>query len=438
MAELKQSFSLRAVAAAVGMVCTFMLTVIVVRTLDHRDAASFFAILAALSIGPLIGRLGLGQNVTRLIPAEQNNDKRRVIAGTHLRATALLTIPSAPVVAFFATAGLVGHGDFLLAYLLTSAVIIIESLRLMLSDIFAAVGNVPASVATMHYIRSTMVLPVVGLLAFTLTRPTLTVLLSAYVAVALLQFLVALFYSRDVVALSKSAGFDSVRAAIGNGTKLFILELSWFLMMTGTIWLANVAFSAEAATHYSAAATIAGQVTILESLAALAITPPAARLWAEGKKADVVRLLSNVATVNTLVTSGMVAALFAFGGLALQVAYGPAVRDASVILAVMAASGVVQAALNANITLLIISGHLYEVARTAVILLAFALPCSITAAYLGGPLPLAISASASVAMLSIAEWMTARRVLDEAPHPHRHVITAVRELLQRPSPAAAP
>ena len=41
----------------------------------------------------------------------------------------------------------------------------------MLSDIFAAVGRVAASVATMHYIRSTMVLPVIGLVAITLESP---------------------------------------------------------------------------------------------------------------------------------------------------------------------------------------------------------------------------------------------------------------------------
>ena len=64
--------------------------------------------------------------------------------------------------AFFATAGLIGHGDFIAAFLLTTAIIVIETLRLMLSDIFAAFGRVSASVATMHYIRSTMVLPVVG------------------------------------------------------------------------------------------------------------------------------------------------------------------------------------------------------------------------------------------------------------------------------------
>jgi len=243
--ELLRSFWWRVAAAAAGMGSTFALTVIAVRTLDHEEAAGFFAILAALGIGPSIGRLGLGPNVIRLIPAEPDREQRRVIAGIHLRVTALLTLSTAPIVAAFATAGLIGHGNFLAAFLLTSAIIVIETLRMMLSDIFAAVGRIPASVATTHYIRSTMVLPVVGLVAITLQRPTLTILLGAYVVVAAVQFAIALWFARRDVAVLTSAGVASLREAIGKGTRLYSLELSGFLIMPATIWLANTAFALD-------------------------------------------------------------------------------------------------------------------------------------------------------------------------------------------------
>ena len=42
--------------------------------------------------------------------------------------------------------------------------------------------------------------------------------------------------------------------------------------------------------------TIATQVTLFEGLAALAVMPPAARLWAAGRKREVVRLLSDLST----------------------------------------------------------------------------------------------------------------------------------------------
>ncbi|SIR63222.1 MATE family efflux transporter [Williamsia sterculiae] len=426
--ELRSSFSWRTIAAAVGMVATFLLTVVVVRTLDARDASAFFAVLAALSIGPLIGRLGLGPNVIRLIPAEPDHESRRRAAGTHLFATFLLSSASAPVVALCATAGLIGHGDFVIVLILTTVVIVVESVRLMLSDIFAAYGRVGASVGTMHYIRSAIVLPVIGLLAVTLERPTLALLLSAYAIVATVQLLVALWIARQDVGYTKIFGVSTLKTAIYSGTRLFSLELSAFLMMSGTIWLASAAFSPVTATHYSAAATIASQVTILESLTALAVTPPAARLWAAGKKTEVVRTLSNAATLNTLVTIVVVIVMAAFSGFFLQIAYGQGMKSAALLLVILAISGIFQAALNVNIAILIISNHLREVSRTATLVLIAFVPCALAAAYFGGPVALAITSSAGVAALSVAEALTAKHSLPRAPHAHLGVARAVREL----------
>lgn len=438
-AELRHSFVLRVGAAAVGTVATFLLTVVVVRSLDARDTATFFAILAGLSIGSIVGRLGLGPNAIRLIPSEPNPENRRLIAGAHLRATVLLTLVSAPVVALCATWGLVGHGNFVPALLLTAAVIIIESIRMMLSDIFAAYGRVLASVATMHYVRSAMVVPVVALVAWAIERPSLLDLLAAYACVSGAQLLVALWLARRDVAIFGPGGHTSIRTAINSGARLFSLDLSAFMMMSGSIWLANGFFPAGTAIGYSAAATIAMQVTLLESLAALAVTPPAARLWATGRKEEVVRLLSSLATVNTVVVIVVVVALACFGDFALEVAYGPNMKDAAWLLVVLACGGIAQGAFGVNISLLIICGRIVEVARTAVIVLAVVLPCSIAAAAFGGPMPLAIVSACGMATLSVCEWLTARKYLEHAPHPRLNLVAAIRELASeksRLSPAA--
>jgi O-antigen/teichoic acid export membrane protein len=429
--ELRHSFSLRVAAAGVGMIATFLLTVIVVRSLDPRDTAAFFAILAALQIGSVVGRLGLGPNVIRLIPSEPDAHNRKVIAGTHLRATVLLTIVSAPVIAACATVGLIGHGDFIPCLALTTAMIAIETVRMMLSDIFAAVGRVRASVATMHYIRSMMVVPVIALVAMISPHPTLITMLYTYAAVAGVQLLIALWVARSAVTISGSRGLGAVRKAIDAGTRLFSLDLTGFVLVSGTIWLANAAFHPLTATHYSAAATIAGQVTILESLAALAVTPPAARLWALGRKREVVRMLSNLATVNVAVTLLVVAVLAAGGDEALEFAYGPSMRDANILLVILAIGGVFQAAFGVNISLLIIAGHINELSRTALVVLVIALPALVAAAFIAGPMALAITSSCGFAALWIAGWLTANRQLDQAPRPHRHLVRAIRELVSR-------
>jgi O-antigen/teichoic acid export membrane protein len=170
-------------------------------------------------------------------------------------------------------------------------------------------------------------------------------------------------------------------------------------------------------------------VTLLESLAALAVTPPAARLWAAGRRDEVVRLLSSLATINTVVVVLVVLAFAAFGDVALEIAYGPEMRGAMWLLVVLACGGIAQGAFGVNISLLIICGRINEVSRTALGVLAVFLPCAVAAAFLGGPMQLAIVSACGMAALSVCEWFTARRCLDRAPHPRLNPVLAVRELV---------
>lgn len=439
-AELRRSFTWRVLAAATGLVSALLLSVVTVRALDAREAATFFAVLAALSVGPLVGRLGLGPNVIRLVAAEADPEARRQIAGAHLRATFLLSSLSSPVIALIGCNGLIGHSNFVPAFLITSALILIESTRLMISDIFAATGKVAASVATMHYVRSFLTLLFVVIVVFAVGRPSLVAVLATYLAAAFIQFVVALRHARTDIAIFRFSGglSSTLRNTLGQGTQLFSLEFSQFMMMQGTVWLATTAFSSEEATQYAVAVTLGMQVTLLEGLISLAIIPPAARLWAAGHRAQVVRMLSNAATLTTVVIVVVVAMLAVFGAFAIEVAYGAAMRPASTMLLILAAGGIFQAMFAVNIAILIVSGNVAATARTAVVVLCVSLPCAIAAAVFGGHLALAIVTSLSVAAMAICQWLTARRTLGLAPRAHHHLIRAVRELRSDPQDEAEP
>jgi O-antigen/teichoic acid export membrane protein len=429
--ELRRSFAWRTFAAAAGMASTFLLSVIIVRSLDLHEAAAFFAILASVSFGPLIGRLGLGHNVIRLMRAEPAAEVRRQIAATHLFATMLLTSVSAPVIALIGCHALLGHDNFWPVFVLTTVLIAVESARLMVSDIFAAAGRVRASVATMHYVRTLLTLPLVAMVVFAVHRPSLTAVLAAYLAVSVVQFTVALVHARhDVAPFGLSTGIATLRTAFRQGMLLFSLDLSEFLLKQGTIWLAAIAFSPLAATQYSAAVALAMQVTVLESLCGLAVAPPAARLWAAGKKDQVVRMLSNAATLNTLVAVVAVVFLAILGPFVLELAYGSEMRPASTMLVIVAASGIFQAAFDGSITLLIAGGRITAAARTAIGVMVIALPCAVAAAWLGGPMPLAVVVLLGVAAKSICQWLTARSLVQSPPRAHLHVVRATRELMR--------
>jgi O-antigen/teichoic acid export membrane protein len=411
------------------MASTLLLSVVVVRNLDAQEAATFFAILAALSFAPKIGCLGMGPNIIRLLPLESDPGVRRQLAGTHLRASLLLSGVSAPLIAFVGCNALIGHTDFLPIFILATLLIVIESLRLMLSDIYAAVGHVRASVATMHYVRSMLVLPFVTIVLVFMGRTSLLAVVSSYLAVALVQFVFALVHSRHHVAIFRASfPWSTIQQAIGQGAQLASLDLSEFMVMQGTIWLATATLSPVVATQYAAAVTLAMQVTVLESLAALAASAPAARLWAAGKKDQVVRMLSNASTLSTVVVLVFVAALAVFGPDVLELAYGPAMRPAATLLLIIAIGGICQAFCKSSMIYLMVSGHLAAAARTAIILTLVAAPAAVAAALLSGPIALAVVTSVSVAAMSLFQWLTARVILGRAPNAHFRVLRAAREL----------
>lgn len=435
--ELRRSFLWRFVAAAGGMASTLLLTVVAVRTLDSHEAATFFAVLAALSFGSKIGCLGMGPNVIRLVASEADPIASRRIAGTHLQAAFLLSCLSAPVIAFIGCNGLLGDSVFLPAFGITTAIIVIESTRLMISDIFTGAGRVKASVATMHYVRSLVVLPFVALAVFVLDDPSLLALLATYLAVAAVQFVIAVVHvNRDALIFGSTGGIATLRKAVKDGSKLFSLDLSEFMILQGTIWLATAVFPPAVATQYAAAVTLAMQVVVLESLSGLAVAAPTARLWAAGKKDEVVRMLSNAATLSAAVVVLVVALLAVLGEFVVEIAYGPELKPAATMLLILAAGGIVQASFKRSITMLVVSGEITAAARTATSLMLLALPCAVAAAVYGGPIALAVVASCSVAVMDIGLWATARKVLGRAPCAHFHVIRAIRYLAYQPDPEA--
>jgi O-antigen/teichoic acid export membrane protein len=433
--ELRSSFLWRVGAAAGGMASTLLLTVVAVRSLSHQEAATFFAILAALSFGSKIGCLGMGPNVIRLVAAETDAGERRKIAGTHLRAAFLLSGLTAPLIAFIGCNGLFGHPVFLPAFVMTTILIVIESARLMISDIFAAEGRVRASVATMHYVRSLLVLPFVVIAVYALNDPSLLAVLATYLAVAAIQFLIAVAQVNRYASLfGSTGGIATLRKAVKEGTQLFSLDLAEFMIMQGTIWLATAVFTPSVATQYAAAVTLAMQVTIFESLAALSVVAPATRLWAVGKKDEVIRMLSNAATLSTAVVIVIFLSLLLGGPLLLKVAYGPAMEPAATMLVILAAGGIVQVSAKRSVTVLIVSGRITAAARTATTLMILTVPCAVAAAVYGGPLMLAVVTAVGIGALAVGQLVTARRTLGLAPHASFNVLAAARYLAHLSGP----
>ncbi|MGY2078760.1 lipopolysaccharide biosynthesis protein [Modestobacter sp. SYSU DS0657] len=417
--EVRRSFGLRMVVAVLGLVATFLTSVLAVRALDARPAAGFLAILGALMLGPMVGRLGLGQSAIRAIAAATGPAEIAVQVVAHLRAVAVLSLLTAPGVAWLATA--VVQDDRGRVVLLVAAMIVLETVRLTVSDVYAALGRIPWSVAATHHSRSILALLAMGVVVLLQGgETTLLTLLTVYAAVSLV--LLAVVVGR-LPLRSRGAGrrwWAPMLAAVAAGAWLFTVELGAFLVGRGDVWLAGWAFGAQDALQYSTASVLAMQVTVLEGLANIAIAPVAARMWAAGDRARVFRLLSASATLSTAVTVLAVAAAWLLGPQALAL-YGDGLGDAAPYLGVLATGGLGMAVCGSCAVLLVVTGNGRAAAGSVAVAMLVAVPAAVLAARLGGPLPLAVASAVATALLFGSYVLTCRRTFGRAPLPTRHL-----------------
>lgn len=429
--ELRRSFSLRVLTAVGGLLSTFVTLGLVSRYLSAEDAAVYLGVLAALMLGPMLGRFGLGQNVLRTIGQESDLGRRRHVAGTHLRIALFLTALTAPFVAVITTIRLAGDGGrFVVVAALTASLVILETVRLMASDVFAATSRVVASVATTHHVRSILALPLVAALVRLVDQPTLTDVLLVYLAAGAFPLLaVGLAAIREISLWTRPAN-GAVTSALRAGFALFTVDAGLFLVGRGDVWLANAVFSDIEAQRYSTASTVAFQAMVLQGLASLAITPIAARMWASGERADLLRLLRAVATLTTASTVAAIVALAVVGRPLLDL-LGKGLAQGYPLLVVLAVGGLGQAVFGMNITLLIAQGRLRRAAGAAGAALLAVVPVAVVAALAWGPLGLAVATAFAMIAYSGGLWLAVRPLVagigQRAALPGWNLVQALRD-----------
>ena len=433
--EVRRSFGLRMAVAVLGLLATLLTSVLAVRTLDDRSATGFLAILGALMLGPLFGRLGLGQNAIRTIAAAATPAEVAAQVLAHLRAVALLSLVTAPFVAWVAT--VVVRDDRALVVALVVAMIVLEALRLTVSDVYAALGRITWSVAATHHSRSILALLVMGVVVLVQGGDTtLVTLLTVYAATSLA--LLAVTAARlPLRARERGARWWApMLVAVAAGAWLATVELGAFLVGRGNVWIAGWAFPTDQALLFSTASVLAMQVTVLEGLANIALTPVAARLWAAGQRDRVFALLSASATVSTTITLVLSAGTWLLAPEVLKI-YGDGLGDAAPYLSIMATGALGMSLFGSCAVLLVVTGNGRIAASSVVVATLITVPGAVLAAQLGGPLALSIASAAAMVILFGSYTIACRRAFGRVPLPGFHLRRSPLVLAGR-EPAAGP
>jgi O-antigen/teichoic acid export membrane protein len=412
--ELRRSLSWRLLVAAVGTVATFALTTVVARTLPPAEVTVFYALLAALMIGPILGRFGLNQWAVRdlaSVRTRQELGAAVALGRHHTRSAAIPAALAAPVISLLFIAG-VSHGRINPWWAVVASVILFgETWRLAMSDVMTGLGQTGWAAALAHQVRAIAVTLAVALHLVVwpgeLDLDRLLVLM-AVVTGSLASAGLYRLWTMPATPSGRPRQLDLL-ALIRRGFPFLVVDLIVVVVARGDVWLAAPTLSEQTAARYGTASVIASQIGIPIGLASLALAPVVAGTVAQGRLDDVERAVRSLATVVAWLLIPGLAVVVVVGRPMLELIYGAPYGAAFPFLVVLMVGNVALALLGAGPVVLLMSGRHWEAMVVAVSWFAFAGPAAIVAAVVGGPMALAVASALTTVglygLLAVTTWI---------------------------------
>lgn len=280
--EVSRSFIARAMAAVVGGLATLALSVFARRNLSPADFSYFIVFLSGLFVGPLLARFGSGSRALRELSAYVAADETRH-AGTAIRSTVVDNLPFALLFSVLTTVWVAfGSGSSVATLVLVFVSLVTESLRLLLSDVMAALRRTGWAAALGHQLRTLGSVLIYGLVLFSGGGKTVLAFVGSVAASSVLLLIVAVIGIHRAAPIGRWRKPSSLLMSARLGLPFVLVELGLFVIARGDVWLANRYLGAQAA-NYATASFVAMQLAIPAGLAGHAVSPSVARYWHLGE-----------------------------------------------------------------------------------------------------------------------------------------------------------
>lgn len=281
-AEVSRSFFWRAVAALIGGAATLALSVFARRHLPPTDFAHFIVFLSGLFVGPLLARFGSGSRALREL-SESVAFGETGRAGTAIRTTIIDTLAFTILFSTLTTAWVVfGAGVSVAAKALVFVSLVTESLRLLLSDVMAALRRTGWAAALGHQLRTVGSLAIYAIMILVGHGKTLVAFFGSVAASSVLLLIVGGLATRRAAPVGQWRRPSNFAKSAQLGLPFVLVELGLFVIARGDVWLAN-RYLGEQAPNYATASFLAMQLGIPAGLAGHAVSPSIARFWHLGE-----------------------------------------------------------------------------------------------------------------------------------------------------------
>ena len=338
-----------------GIASTILVNILLARVMSPADFGNFVLVTSVMALGQLRGhgrREYRGGQVCRrkfrqerFCPRTSNAVTRvcAVVCGTavvaaltwaalHGGGLALLGLPSSRLLA-----GIIVVGLALLALLQIAG----ESLRglqeIRLASLFSG-GQTGGLVSNLIFLG----LLSGAIVAFQLTLTSTLVLNLTAMAMVLPWAFVALVRTArarlpiDPAAPATGAAF-TVRELSVVSLPLFLSQLLFFVTSQGDLWIAGVFCPHDQLALYGAARRLTLLVTMPLQIASLTVAATIAEMHAQGRRAELERMLRRTASLAAIPSLGALLLLMVAGGPTLALLFGPFYAEASLPLAILSA-----------------------------------------------------------------------------------------------------
>jgi O-antigen/teichoic acid export membrane protein len=340
-------------AATIGIVTNGVLA----RLLTKQEFGVYFLAFSIISLGAVIGSLGLPKTVLRFVAenmtlGQPGRARRAIYTALGLGVLGALCISLAYL---FIVGDLVSrylfHSSALVAIIgLTAGWMAISAMQEIMAETFRGFhdirmatlfGGLATGGKSAGLIMRTMLLACLVLLLATVGHTDLrTVMLASVGAGAASSLLAALFLHRRI----SSLGTQGIENPISAGDELrdafpiLIITLTSFILLSAAdLWILAIFRSDAEVAVYGAASRLVALIAMPLLLTNLVLPPIIAEMYAQGRTAELEGTLRSFSTLSGVPSLLVLIVFMLLGGPILGVVYGSSYQSAAIVLVLLSA-----------------------------------------------------------------------------------------------------
>ncbi len=410
------AFGGRIVMVFTGLLSSAMLA----RLLSPQDMGNYFLAFSVVSLGAVVGSVGLPQVAVRFVAESLGTDRTaraRYTVAAVLRLGLLGAIGAGLMYAVFG--GAIGRGLFGAPALgaltgLIAAWIVALTLQNLLAETLRGFHDIRRATVFGGLVTAVLLVGCLGLLWWFDGQARLSTVLLLVIACTLSSTLLAGWtLHRKVISLPAARGLAGEnRISPGEVLRvawpLLVTNIALFALAQADLWIVGAFRPQQEVAIYGAAARVVALVG-MPLLAVNAVLPPViAEMYAQDKKRELERALRGVATLAGIPAFLAVAVFALAGQQLLGLVYGDYYREGATVLTLLSLGRLANTWAGACGLTLVMSGHQALLMAVTGVCGILTVSLALFAAGPYGTTGVAVAAAGGLALQNVSMWLAVR------------------------------